>query len=109
MSLFFLYNPKYYDPGAAITDWGGGGVKKKEEEEIPKTPELEEKRQEFVEINAKANQIRSELLEKQRSIQERIDFFTQHEELLRKEAELARTALLMEEEELAVILMLLQK
>lgn len=110
MTFFFLYNPKYYDPGAAITDPSGGGwIKKKKEEEFPETKELEEKKIEFIKIREEAETIRKDLLKKQRSVQERIDFYTQHEELLRKEAELARAALLMEEEELAVILMLLER
>jgi hypothetical protein len=111
MTFFFLYNPKYYDPGAVIRDHYDALPEKRkdEEKEIPKTKELKEKHETFAKIAKKANAIRQKVIETKANEAARLELIAKYQDVLKKEAEIARLLLMMEEEELAAILLLLEK
>ena len=106
MSLFFLYNPKFYDPGAAIRDHYPSldPIKRKEDEPQAHTEELQQIAKDFKEIAKKNDEIRETILAGRR-----MDLIRLYEDVLKKEMEIAKLFLQMEEEELAVILLLLEK
>jgi len=102
MSYFFLYNPKYADPGSVVTHFHPDWIKRKKKiDEEPFTEELKEKAREFVEIQPKIKEIKE-------TVRKKPELFLDYLFELQKEAELARLLLEMEEEELAAIILLLE-
>ena len=108
MTYFYLYNPKFYDPGSVVREYYPSldPIKRKKKIELREehTEELQEIAKDFKEIAKKNDEIREEIL-----IGPRLDLIAAYEDVLRKEMEIAKLFLEMEEEELAVILLLLEK
>lgn len=109
VSYFYLYNPKFYDPGAVVRHYHPALdpiKRRKDEEPTPEehTEELKKIAEDFQEIAKKNDEIRETIL-----TGPRLDLIKLYEDVLRKEMEIAKLFLQMEEEELAVILMLLEK
>ena len=121
MTLFFLLNPKHSDPGVIVSGAFGGGAYKhapskseaKEGEELKKKIDLsqysdllQQKLREFEETQSKVTELeaRIQLLLEQQKLAVLLD--AQERELLAKRIELAKLILLMQEEEQALLIML---
>jgi uncharacterized protein YktB (UPF0637 family) len=110
MSLFFLYNPKFYDPGSVFDAIHPDALKKKKlQREEVHTEELKEEFQKLIEVKPKAEAARRSILETPQGSEERLDLIRQYLDIVNQEAQIARALIEMEEEELALILLLLEK
>lgn len=107
MTYFYMYNPKYYDPASVLTHFHPDALKKKKLEREEHTEELKEKVVELAKISPKIEKIKEEI-KKAPDENKRIELIKLYIQDLEREALLARQLLMMEEEELATILILLE-
>lgn len=104
MSLFFLFNPKFYlDPIPRFESAQAEAIiKKKFGQDSDKSEEVAEKLDEYIEVLSSLSEVQAELKTAQAE-----ELLRYEQSLQKRRTEIARQVLLMQEEEEALMLMLL--